>query len=503
MVDHVHDDKRSSGLPKQPVLSDDFELDFGANPDPSKWSSQSEPDMALLKAIEDDLMGEHEKPKTKNQGTSRVEVAPNQPFQNAASASVKNKSDIPPITENQDKPMDNEDWVSEKTQVYFETEDLGKQVVLVDRSGYEHSIISFPFVLGRQSDCDLVLSTRGVSRRHAEILFQSGSFVIQDLDSLNGLKVNGVRVARVILSNDDEIKLGEDCLTFRVSDPNVAKSSESKPFMPLSVLVNSDTSEESTHGSARWVVRVSAGLVLGALVCVPIYIWVKSVIDKQSVESAAVVAEVVQKPVLIEPKQPKVEVSQIDVPSSPAATPFQAPVETAQLAVDQVEMAVAELPQAQESTKTWVMNADKLIAEAKARYAKGDDEAYLKELALLMQSPEANDALLAELEQIQTQILTLKNQYKLGDNAFAEFQKDKALGIWIDFVRQEKAWLGEQQSSIYQQSINSVVADEFIARAQLASSSGDNAKSAIYWKQAKIFNPNLALPKWVNDSSKK
>ena len=51
-------------------------------------------------------------------------------------------------------------------------------------------------VLGRAADCDYRLRDETVSRRHAEVRPEDGVWVIRDLDSTNGVYVNGRRVWR-------------------------------------------------------------------------------------------------------------------------------------------------------------------------------------------------------------------------------------------------------------------------------------------------------------------
>ena len=53
-----------------------------------------------------------------------------------------------------------------------------------------------PLRIGRQAGNDVVLddSLNGVSRSHAEIRRESGSYVIVDLKSRNGIWINGKRV---------------------------------------------------------------------------------------------------------------------------------------------------------------------------------------------------------------------------------------------------------------------------------------------------------------------
>lgn len=106
-------------------------------------------------------------------------------------------------------------WKSDNTEVYTDFEEDEAVASLIAPSGESYPISRFPFILGRGEDCDLVLYGKGVSRQHAEIVLQSGHFVINDLKSLNGVKVNGYKVARVILEEGDSIRLGEVALTFQ------------------------------------------------------------------------------------------------------------------------------------------------------------------------------------------------------------------------------------------------------------------------------------------------
>ena len=49
-------------------------------------------------------------------------------------------------------------------------------------------------VVGRSRDCDLVLDDPNVSRHHAELRQEGGGWMVADLGSTNGIKVNGNRV---------------------------------------------------------------------------------------------------------------------------------------------------------------------------------------------------------------------------------------------------------------------------------------------------------------------
>jgi Protein of unknown function (DUF3662)/FHA domain len=69
-------------------------------------------------------------------------------------------------------------------------------------------------VLGRSRDCDLVIDDPNVSRRHAELRRQGDTWIVADLGSTNGVKVNGRRVEHAVLNSGDEITLGLSRLSF-------------------------------------------------------------------------------------------------------------------------------------------------------------------------------------------------------------------------------------------------------------------------------------------------
>ena len=74
-----------------------------------------------------------------------------------------------------------------------------------------------PVTIGRQAECDVVLSDTNVSRKHAEVRRQGEEYVLIDLGSTNGSKVNGARVKEHPLNDGDEITLGKTLLRFEAS----------------------------------------------------------------------------------------------------------------------------------------------------------------------------------------------------------------------------------------------------------------------------------------------
>jgi hypothetical protein len=71
--------------------------------------------------------------------------------------------------------------------------------------------------LGRSRHCDIVLSDPNVSRQHAEIRARGGSWVVTDLGSTNGSRINGRPVeGSEVVRPGDEIELGSTVLKFEL-----------------------------------------------------------------------------------------------------------------------------------------------------------------------------------------------------------------------------------------------------------------------------------------------
>ena len=88
-------------------------------------------------------------------------------------------------------------------------------LVLPDGSRVE--LAGEPVTIGRLPDCDVVLEDRNVSRRHAEVRRTPSGFVVVDLDSTNGTKVNGAGVKERRLTDGDTITIGTTTIRFEAS----------------------------------------------------------------------------------------------------------------------------------------------------------------------------------------------------------------------------------------------------------------------------------------------
>jgi Protein of unknown function (DUF3662)/FHA domain len=71
--------------------------------------------------------------------------------------------------------------------------------------------------MGRSRQCDVTVDDPNVSRQHAEVRPRGGSWVLSDLGSTNGSRLNGHRVeGSEVLKPGDEIELGTTVLRFEL-----------------------------------------------------------------------------------------------------------------------------------------------------------------------------------------------------------------------------------------------------------------------------------------------
>jgi pSer/pThr/pTyr-binding forkhead associated (FHA) protein len=63
-------------------------------------------------------------------------------------------------------------------------------------------------VIGRSTECDIQLGVQNVSRKHARVFLYNEEYLIEDLGSTNGVLVNGIKVVKCVLRNNDQIEMG-------------------------------------------------------------------------------------------------------------------------------------------------------------------------------------------------------------------------------------------------------------------------------------------------------
>ncbi|HLJ11896.1 MAG TPA: FHA domain-containing protein [Planctomycetaceae bacterium] len=91
---------------------------------------------------------------------------------------------------------------------------------LVPTEGGSPIALDKPIMLiGRNQDCDISLQTSSkVSRRHCCIVQCGNRFLLRDLGSMNGVRVNTQRVIEAELNTGDEVAVADVFFTFRLDE---------------------------------------------------------------------------------------------------------------------------------------------------------------------------------------------------------------------------------------------------------------------------------------------
>jgi adenylate cyclase len=83
------------------------------------------------------------------------------------------------------------------------------RLTYVIRGTREQVVLQGPrVVIGRSSRCDLTLADDSISRNHAELILGPDGWTLRDLDSRNGIEVNGRRLSQRALRDGDQLKIG-------------------------------------------------------------------------------------------------------------------------------------------------------------------------------------------------------------------------------------------------------------------------------------------------------
>jgi pSer/pThr/pTyr-binding forkhead associated (FHA) protein len=87
--------------------------------------------------------------------------------------------------------------------------------LLIAPDGKRHVLQNAYITIGRNEDRDIFLEDPRISRRHAILQFEGGTWYLSDTRSTNGTFVNGLMIGqRHILHPGDEITFGDTSLTF-------------------------------------------------------------------------------------------------------------------------------------------------------------------------------------------------------------------------------------------------------------------------------------------------
>jgi PAS domain S-box-containing protein len=107
---------------------------------------------------------------------------------------------------------------------------------------------SEPVVVGRSHECRIRVLDEAVSRRHAQVIYEDGRFLLEDLESRNGTFLNGRKVtSRTLLAHRDQFTIADTSLEFR--DDTVASQMEA---VGQAVLPPPEFSSAAAHAASSF-----------------------------------------------------------------------------------------------------------------------------------------------------------------------------------------------------------------------------------------------------------
>ncbi|MBN2191294.1 MAG: FHA domain-containing protein [Polyangiaceae bacterium] len=74
------------------------------------------------------------------------------------------------------------------------------------------------FVVGRSLQAHFTIDSSRISRQHFTLRRQGPDYLLTDLDSANGVFLNGVRVHSAVLRDGDMVQIGDVVLLYREGD---------------------------------------------------------------------------------------------------------------------------------------------------------------------------------------------------------------------------------------------------------------------------------------------
>lgn len=95
-----------------------------------------------------------------------------------------------------------------------------------------HIMTHTPFVVGRESTCDIVIDNVGISREHCQFIWDGKHYYIEDLDSSNGTYHHGQRIRKAPLGTKESIQIGKHTLIFSCSPGEPPPSPKKKDAAP-------------------------------------------------------------------------------------------------------------------------------------------------------------------------------------------------------------------------------------------------------------------------------
>jgi hypothetical protein len=139
---------------------------------------------------------------------------------------------------------------------------MSKRLLVRDQRGERERLLVGTMTVGRDTRCDISDADPLLSRRHAEFVCRPDSLVVRDLNSRNGISVNGVKVQEAVLRPGDVVKIARLVMTY-LGDLESARSALPRPAADAGrARLADDTTAPNAANTEK--IEIAGGAVPGA-----------------------------------------------------------------------------------------------------------------------------------------------------------------------------------------------------------------------------------------------
>ena len=409
-------------------------------------------------------------------------------------------------------------WDDDRTEVLINSNPPKKSPpALISMAGEIHPLKHFPYSIGRNKSCDFKPNGRGISRQHAEISMESGRLIIKDLDSENGVKVNGHNVSQILLEDQDKICIGDCDFTFVQSSAKKAPINFEKEASHLG------THEKKWRWSKATFYKLCAALILAiGLIQASNYLYrsnERTLIVPTTVAPDAPIslAHKADRPEQEESKQASPSAQsksdkhetrfskEVDLDKEPETelveTEPQTSEKTSTLATNSTletfnpdskaskatEETTQETPSAPKKANPRYQDISSSLNSAKRHYQSGKVKYALYELKVLAGKKNITPTSRIKARSLYSKIETLHAIYEQGDVALMRQQEEQAIVLWEDYLNRAKE-IWPQQDSPYQEKAQQFLVEKYVTRAENAENNKQYKESYRLWQ--KLYNMN-------------
>lgn len=104
-------------------------------------------------------------------------------------------------------------------------------ILISEQSGREIELATQRVLVGRRKSCHVVIPHSDVSSHHCQLFIQEGWWCVKDLESSNGIKINGTKVPRGVLGPEDLVSFGRHEYRIKYSPAELGAIGVTRPTL--------------------------------------------------------------------------------------------------------------------------------------------------------------------------------------------------------------------------------------------------------------------------------